>query len=105
VDTLDSRTLVAAYRAGDEFTVSVVRAAVRFLGQAIAAIHLDTGVERIILVGGFARAMGEQWRSDVVAAAAQSGWAAEQQWNHWIELGDVPDGALVGAGLAVTGAS
>ena len=72
----------------------------RFLGQGLAAIHLDTGVEDIVLTGGFATAMGEDYRCEVAAAAGAATWAIGQDWDTMVRLGPPSDDAgLIGAGI------
>lgn len=89
-----------AYRRGDPFTRVAVSEAVRFLGQALAAIHLDTGVEDLILTGGFATAMGGDYRREVALAAGAATWAVGQNWDTMVRLGPPSnDTGLIGAGL------
>lgn len=101
---IDGPAVAAAYRAGDAFTVAAVRDAVRYLGQALAAIHVDTGVEHIVLVGGFATALGEGYRRLAAAAAADACWDIGQDWNTMVLLGDADDASgLLGCGLFASG--
>lgn len=102
---IDGHTVAAAYLAGDAFTTAAVGDAVRYLGQGLAAIHLDTGVERFLLIGGFARALGERYRRQVVTAAGAAGWQLGQDWDQMVLLGAPDDdSALIGAGIFATGA-
>lgn len=96
---IDNHALAAAFRAGDAWVRALVRDAARPLGQALAAVHLAIGLERFIIIGGFALALGERYRVELVAAAAASAWQRGQDWNRAIELGN-PDEAvgLLGAG-------
>jgi C7-cyclitol 7-kinase len=96
---IDSRLLVDAFVGGDAWTSGVVRRAASFLGQALAAIHLTGGVEEFILVGGFARALGEAYRRIVAEAAAAAAWDLGQRWDEMIELGMDDDDGLIGAGV------
>jgi glucokinase len=101
---LDGPDIAAAFAAGDPFTVAAVIEAVRYLGQALAAIHLDTGVERIILMGGFAGALGEPYRRLVVEAARDACWDLGQDWDAMVRLGAADDdSALLGAGFRAAG--
>jgi glucokinase len=70
------------------------------LGQAMAAIHLAVGVERFVLTGGFAFALGEPYRRMVADAADTSSWQIGFRWNEAVEFG-IPDDdqGMVGAGL------
>jgi predicted NBD/HSP70 family sugar kinase len=100
---IDGAAVAAAYRADDAFTVAGVRDAARYLGQGLAAIHLDTGVERIILVGGFALALGESYRKLVAAAAEDASWQIGQDWDAIVGLGEGDDPGLLGGGLFASG--
>jgi glucokinase len=101
---IDGPAVAAAYRADDAFTVAAVRDAARYLGQGLAAIHLDTGIERIILVGGFAIALGERYRRLVAAASADACWQIGQDWDAIVRLGELGDyPALLGGGFFASG--
>lgn len=61
--------------------------------------HALVGVERFILVGGFALALGEAYRIEVVRGAASGCWSLGQDWDGMIALGEPDDFAgLIGAG-------
>jgi predicted NBD/HSP70 family sugar kinase len=101
---IDGPAVAAAYRAEDPFTVAAVRDAGRYLGQGLAAIHVDTGIERIILVGGFAIALGESYRALVVNACADACWQIGQDWDDIVRLGEPDDHpALLGGGVFASG--
>lgn len=96
---LSGPQVVAAYRAGDRDVAACVAEGSRYLGQAMAAIHLDTGIERIIVQGGFAQAMGDPWLAGVVEAAQAACWSIGQTWSDILQLGyPDDDSALLGAG-------
>jgi predicted NBD/HSP70 family sugar kinase len=97
-DAVDGPAVAAAFHAGDPFTLETVEVAAGFLGQGLAALHLDSGVERIILVGGFAVAMGEPFRRLVAGSCAAACWDVGQDWDQILQIGDV-DAGLRGAGL------
>lgn len=97
-DAIEGPAVAAAFQAGDPFTLETVEVAAGFLGQALAALHLDSGVERIILVGGFAVALGEPFRRLVAGACADACWDVGQDWDQILQTGDV-DAGLRGAGL------
>ena len=85
-----------------------VRAAVavgaRYLGVALSAIHLDTGVERIVVQGGFAQAMGSGWLAEVAEAAAAAGWPVGPSWPDILQAGHPDDdSALLGAAWYAVG--
>ena len=77
--------------------------ATTYLGIGIASLHLAVGVERVILIGGFARALGETYRGIVANAAARACWALGQDWDEIVRLGeDDDDHGMIGAGLYAT---
>ena len=98
-EALDTRALVAAYHAGDDWTLALIRDAARPLGQALAGLHLGVGVERFVVIGGFALALGERYRRELVDAMAESAWNLDTDWNAMLELGiNDDDAGLLGAG-------
>lgn len=98
---LTSTELVAAFRAAEPWAVEAIRKGATPLGFALAALHLGLGLERFVLVGGFALALGEPYRRLVAEAAAARCWDGGTQWDAWLELGvDDDDSGLIGAGLA-----
>jgi C7-cyclitol 7-kinase len=95
----DSVELAAAFRAGDAWATDVIDHAAAGLGRALAAIHAAIGVERFIIIGGFAFSLGESYRLRVVAAAALSCWSIGQDWDQMATFGiDDDDAGLLGAG-------
>ena len=103
LDSLDGKDVVAAFVGGDEFVRSAVATSQEHLGQGLAAIHLDVGVEDFILTGGFAHAMGVEYVSGVAAAAARCSWAVGQDWSAMVRLDPYGENvALVGLGRALT---
>jgi C7-cyclitol 7-kinase len=101
---VDGVALAAAFHADDPFTVDVVRGCVRYLGQALAAIHVDSGVELFILVGGLAIALGDAYRRLVVTACAEACWEIGQDWDSMVRLGETDDASgLIGGGLLAAG--
>jgi predicted NBD/HSP70 family sugar kinase len=90
--------LVAAFHRRDAWTERVISRMAEPLGFALAAIHLTVGVERFVLIGGFALALGPRYRSQTAAAAARYGWDLGLDWNCAVELGQADDNAgLIGA--------
>lgn len=55
--------LVPAARAGDAWATDVIREATRPLASAIQTVFLAFGLERVMLIGGFATTLGECYRS------------------------------------------
>jgi C7-cyclitol 7-kinase len=98
--SLETQTLVGAFRSGDSWTANLIRRVAQPLGQTLAAIHVALGIERFIVYGGFALALGEAYRRQLVLAARESCWQLGQDWERMIALGDEEDTAgLLGAGL------
>jgi glucokinase len=96
---LTAGDLAAAFRRDEAWAVDVVRRCASPLGWALAAIHLGAGIERFVLFGGFALALGARYRDLVSAAAHQRCWNG--QGNFTIELGYDDDwSGLIGAGIA-----
>jgi glucokinase len=99
LDALDTHALVAAFHAHDGWTGALIRDVARPLGRALAGIHLGIGVERFVVIGGFALALGERYRRALVAAMAESAWDLGTDWNAIVELGvNDDDAGLLGAG-------
>jgi glucokinase len=96
---VENEHLVCAYHRGDSWTEQVVLRMADPLGRAIASIHLAVGVERFVLIGGFALALGGSYRRQVAAAVALSLWDLGLDWDRAVELGQPEDDAgLLGAG-------
>jgi predicted NBD/HSP70 family sugar kinase len=99
VEDLENPDLVEAFHAGDPWTLGLIRDTARPLGQMLAGIHLSLGIDRFILIGGFALALGEPYRREVASAASGCEWDTGEDWQVMLELG-VPDdqAGLIGAG-------
>lgn len=93
-----NEALVAAFHGGDRFARRIVKLAAQALGHAIASVHAIVGSERIVLTGGFATALGEEYRVLLVERARQCTWEVGQDWDAMIELGQEVDG-LAGAAV------
>jgi 3-dehydroquinate synthetase/predicted NBD/HSP70 family sugar kinase len=103
VDTLENTDIVQAFHAGDGWAQDLIRTVAYPLGHMLASIHLGTGIERFVIIGGFALALGEPYRLELVRAARDSGWDVGQDWNAMIEFGFPDDHAsLLGAGRFAT---
>jgi glucokinase len=92
--------IVRAFRAGDAWVHAIIEQSIAYLGQAVAAIHLAVGVEEFILVGGFARALGEPYLRLLRLAVGNAQWDLGCDWDKMLCFGypDDDDG-LVGAAL------
>jgi glucokinase len=90
--------VVARFRDGEPGTVRIVTERARLLGWGLALLHLAVGTEEFVVVGGFSRAAGEEYRRQVVAGAAESGWDLGLDWDRAVSLGaDDDDHGLIGA--------
>ncbi|HZU82777.1 MAG TPA: ROK family protein, partial [Polyangiaceae bacterium] len=96
--TLTAEAIAAAYRGGDPWAGEVVREGADALALAFAAIHLAVGVERFVLVGGFALGLGAPFCEAVQDALAARCWQGRARAAD-VVLGEA-DGscALLGAG-------
>ena len=100
-DAITEVTLVAAFHGHDPLANEVVTNAAQHLGWALAALHVAAGVERFIIIGGMARALGDRYRAILAAAAAAACWDIGQAWDDMVTLGyDDDDHGLLGAGHA-----
>ena len=98
--SLETEALVDAFRSGDPWAANLISTISQPLGQALAAIHVALGIERFIIMGGFALALGEAYRRELVRAARASCWQLGQDWDRMIVLGDEEDTAgMLGASL------
>jgi predicted NBD/HSP70 family sugar kinase len=92
--------LVPALQAGDPWTVALLRSAVRPLAGVLRTLCVANGLDAIMLMGGFAQALGETYRSLVANAVGSLSDAgpARRDFTHRVFLaaaGEEP--SLVGA--------
>ena len=88
---LTTEMLVRALHAEDPWTIGVLSVAAGALGAAIALCHLVTGMNHIVVTGGFAVACGEPLRRLIWTAAAAAAWPTGIDWNDAVRLADVDD--------------
>ena len=95
---LTAEALAGAYREKDEWATAVVREGADAVGAVLAGIHLAIGVERFVLIGGFALGLGATFCDDVRASLLSRCWRGA---SARVSLG-ASDGhcALVGGGRA-----
>jgi glucokinase len=99
---LTSSDLVAAFHRREPWALEAIERGAAPLGWALAAMHLGLGIERFILIGGFALACGEAYRLLVAQAARTRCWSGAGDWDDWVELGVNDDASgMVGAAIAV----
>ena len=97
--SFDTAALATAFRAGDEWVSRIIDRAAAYLGHALAAIHTTIGIERFVIVGGFAFALGDEFRRRLAFAASQDCWDLGQEWDSMITFGiEDDDAGLLGAG-------
>jgi glucokinase len=100
-EALTNGDLAAAFRRNETWAVEIVRHGAAPLGWALAAVHLGLGIERFVLYGGFALALGDTYRQLVAEAAAARCWDGRHGWISRVELGVDDDlSGLIGAGIA-----
>ncbi len=83
----ESEAFATAFRAGDSRALQVVEAGAEPLAVALGAFHLGIGLQRFIIVGGFAKALGEPYRSLLVRLCRERTWDLGQDWERMIALG------------------
>lgn len=97
---VDNRVVAQAFRAGDPWTMDLIAKIAQPLGRVLATIHATVGVERFVVTGGIAHALGPEYLRLMARAATASEWALGQNWEEMLELGRMGDDAgLFGAGL------
>jgi 3-dehydroquinate synthetase/predicted NBD/HSP70 family sugar kinase len=98
-DKLTNEAIVAAFQSGDPWTAQLIQKVATPLGRTLATIHQGIGIMRFVIVGGFALALGEGYRTELVRSAAECSWSRHQNWDRMIVLGH-PDNhsGLIGAG-------
>jgi predicted NBD/HSP70 family sugar kinase len=83
-----SAQFAARFRAGNADARSVVHAGAHPLALALGALHLGLGLMQFIIVGGFAKALGEDYRALLAGLCRELTWDVGQDWNRMIMLGD-----------------
>jgi glucokinase len=104
VRKLDNARVAEAFHEGDPWTEQLVRRMATPLGRALAGIHLTVGVERFVLMGGFASALGDPYLDFIADAARISDWQRKDCWRRMLELGSSgAEPGLLGAGRMAMG--
>ncbi len=98
-EAITNPAIVTAFHEHDPWTIDVIRQTARPLARVLATIHLAVGIERFVLIGGFAMALGDGYRRLLAELARELTWDMGQDWFEMLELGD-PDGqsTLIGMG-------
>ena len=98
-DAVSNAEVARAFREGDPFAELLIRACAQPLGVALASLHLAIGIERFVIVGGGAAALGPNYLNEVAKSAAESSWGPDELWPARIEAGlDDDDSGLIGMG-------
>jgi len=87
-DRLWSEQLVAAFRSSDKLARAIVETAAQPLAAALAHIHLGCGLERFFVTGGFASALGEEYRRMLVRMLRECTWELGQDWDSMVVLSE-----------------
>jgi glucokinase len=99
---ITNERLAAAFRSRDPWCRELIAESAIPLGRMLGTVHALLGIDHFILVGGFALALGDDYRRQVADAAAESAWGLGQEWNLMVHLGEADDlSGLIGAGVAV----
>jgi predicted NBD/HSP70 family sugar kinase len=92
--------LVPALRAGDAWSMDLLRAAIRPLADVLRTLCVGCGLDGIMLMGGFAQALGESYRAlveDAVGMLSDCGPARTDLGHRIILAGPGEEPSLVGA--------
>ncbi|REK09986.1 MAG: ROK family protein [Planctomycetota bacterium] len=100
-EQITNEAIVAAFHANDAWVTRHVAGVTAYLARVLASIHTAIGIERFVMIGGFALALGEGYRSLLAQLCDDSCWNLGQDWDKMIELGTTGShAALIGAGRA-----
>jgi glucokinase len=89
-----------AFRAGDQFTVTAIEKCTRPLAAVLASLYMALGLERFIILGGFAFALGESYLAKLARLTQESCWNYPMKWDEMLEFGSNDDlSGLIGAGI------
>lgn len=97
--TPSNRDVARAFREADGLAVQAVAYGARALGSALALLHVGIGLERFVIIGGLARALGDEYLHLLERAAAAACWGDPEDWAERIQPGEPDDDSgLLGAG-------
>lgn len=98
-ERISNLSIAEAFRASDPFTVEIINESIRPLAAMLANLHLALGLERFVIIGGFALALGEPYRLALVKLAGELCWLTHTGWDEMIQFGFKDDlSGLIGAG-------
>lgn len=102
---ITNHAVAEAFHAEDPLTVRVVRECAKPLAAMLVTLHLALGLDRFVLIGGFALALGEPYRRMLAEQAETLCWDARSRWLDMIQPGGDDDlSGLLGAGRLARGA-
>lgn len=98
-DHISNQMIAEAYRAEDPFVTKQVNHCSQPLATILATLHLALGLERFVIIGGFALALGTAYIANLARQAEECCWSAASCWETMLELGAEDDlSGLIGAG-------
>ncbi|MCB9764505.1 MAG: ROK family protein [Alphaproteobacteria bacterium] len=86
---------LAAHYPHDPWALRVADRLAAPLGRALAAVHIDVGIERFVIMGGLGVALGPAWAGQVAAHAAAACWDTGQDWREGVETGEEDDDSVL----------
>jgi predicted NBD/HSP70 family sugar kinase len=93
-----STQLVSAFRAHDAFARTLIETISHPLAAAMAHLHLGLGLVRFFVTGGFAAALGSDYRDLLTRQMAQLSWQLGQPWDRMVTLSEMAqEDGLIGA--------
>ena len=99
IKKISNEVIVQAFHQKDSWTYELVKRMATPVGHLLGGIHLTTGIEYFVVVGGFALALGESYRQLLVESANACTWDLSADWDKSIVLGENDDySGLIGAG-------
>jgi C7-cyclitol 7-kinase len=97
-DQMWSEQLVLSFHRSDVLARAIVEAAAQPLAAALAHVHLAIGLERFFITGGFASALGEEYRRMLVRMLRECAWDVGQDWDSMVVVsGAQCEDGLLGA--------
>lgn len=99
IDALSNEAhIVPAAKLGDAWALAVLREAVVPLAQILITVVLAGGIEKVVLIGGFAQSLGELY-VDLLqeAVSANASYSVLPPASSWLELAPEVQACLAGA--------
>src|SRR4030095_4258537 len=97
-DRLWRQPLLVAFRSSAKLARASVETAAQPLAAALAHIHLGCGLVRFFVTGGFASALGEEYRRMLVPMLRDCTWELGQDWCSMLVLSEAQrEHGLLGA--------